>query len=555
MKNLTFTLLIFLCGVSVAQAQAQSNPYYEFADHQWISSKYHDMIPLGPESAYLIQNASVVKVEGKTKTTIYNTPPWFSARFNIHTTAEDTTIYMYNYMDDHLGLDVITKIKINKDSIELINTVDDFFYYYDLLTLRLHLHDMITDSLGRTLAFHTDGIHSIVEKIHPTLSTPFLDTIFISSNTITYDSKLIKNDKGDLFVIYRDQVFPLLADYSGGSAIPLEEGFLKIKFIENNFYVLYEDHIAIYTNGWQDSNHRISIDQTYGKPTDFLITNNSAIVSQDSDQTTAQLVKYVFSDTGPTILYQETLEAAEYHSLKMKNDLIYSIGQHREVPVLGIQANQFSENDQRLNMRIEDIAISYTVETEEDCIYVCDDYYYDISYTVKNNSDESINQFTIAAYDYPLQFGNFPTLFARYNNDTLIMPGQTIRFEGKYDSQVLWSTFPFEIMGNNFTLDSNFEDSFVEFSDLILSTNKVSIATLPFQAYPNPAQRTINLESEEPIYKVDIYHIDGILIKSIQSRNSITQIDLPQLADGLYTLKIWDQEFKNYGIQKVMIQN
>ncbi len=512
MKNLTFTLLIFLCSVSFAQAQ--NNPYYEFADHQSIGSEYHELIPRGPESAYLIQNASIVKVEGKTRTSLYS-PSWTSSEFNIFTNAEDTIIYMYDYFDFDIGIDIVTKVRINKDSIQIINHVDDYFNNdYEYPMLRLRVHDIIIDSMGYTLAFHSDGVHRIIESVDTILMTPYLDTTFISKNTIPYSSKLIKNEKGDLFVIGGDQVFPLLADYSSGSAISLEEGFLKIKFIENNFYVLYEDHIAIYTEDWQETSFSILIDQTYGMPKDFLITNNSAIVSQDSDQVPAQLIKYVFADNMPTVLYQETLEAAQYHSLKMKNDLIYSIGQHREVPVLGIQTNEFTENDQRLNMSIEDIAITYTVEVEDSCNYSCTDYFYDISYTLKNNSQEPISTFTIAAYEFPLQFGFFHTLFFRSNKDILIMPGQTIRFDDKYESQVLWNTFPFEIMGNNFALDSNFEDSFVEFTDVILSTNRISNATLPFQAYPNPAQRTINLESEVPIYKVDVYQIDGRLIKA-----------------------------------------
>ena len=95
------------------------------------------------------------------------------------------------------------------------------------------------------------------------------------------------------------------------------------------------------------------------------------------------------------------------------------------------------------------------------------------------------------------------------------MPGQTISFEGDYNSLGRYVTFPFEILGNNFALDANFDNSFVEFTDLVLSTSNKQ-AQLPFQVYPNPAQQTISFDSEEPIYKVDLYTIEGKLVKSLQ---------------------------------------
>ena len=134
------------------------------------------------------------------------------------------------------------------------------------------------------------------------------------------------------------------------------------------------------------------------------------------------------------------------------------------------------------------------------------------------------------------------------------MPGQTISFEGDYNSLGRYVIFPFEILGNNFALDANFDNSFVEFTDLVLSTSNKQ-AQLPFQVYPNPAQQTISFDSEEPIYKVDLYTIEGKLVKSLQSMQAITQVDLPPLPNGLYTLRIRDREFQKFGIQKVMIQN
>lgn len=129
MKFLTISLLVILCSISFVQAQNDS--YFEFADHQWISSSYIDMIPRGAESAYLIQNASVAKQKGKTLDRFY-TPNWSKSDFNIFTTGEDTIIYMYNYSDYDIGTSVVTRIKIGKDSTQILNQVDDYFTMIEL---------------------------------------------------------------------------------------------------------------------------------------------------------------------------------------------------------------------------------------------------------------------------------------------------------------------------------------------------------------------------------------------------------------------------------------
>lgn len=544
MQNLTYALLLILFAISFAHAQ--NNQYHEYADHPAISNTYYDIIPRGPESAYVVQTGGIVKIEGKTKTDIYVDPYWPCFDYKIFTSPEDTTIYMYNFFDYDIGISIITKVTINQDSVEVLNTVDNYFNG-NYPSLRLYVEDMMVDSLGQTLVFSYDGLFALDEN---------LDTTFVSNSTINYNSTLIKNATHDIFLIKDNLIAPLLPDYTFGQTKIIEKGVLEINFIDDNFYVLYADHIDMYGSEWQDTNMRIDLDPAFGIPKDFTFNENKdLIVLQGHNQIFAQTVKYDSQNNIPEVIYQETIGSLKYDKIKRMDRLIFSIGKHREVPVLGIQTDELTVNEQRLNMSIEDISITYTVDVEDDCNYSCEDYSYNISYTVKNNSQEPVSFFTIAAYEFPLQFGQFPTLFIGYNKDTLIAPGLTANFKGKYNTQWFYGTFPFEIMGNNFALDAKFDDSYIEFSDLILSTNDRIKPTLPFQVYPNPAQGTISLDSAEAIYKVDVYHINGRLIKSLQSQQVITQVDLPQLPDGLYTLRIWDKEFKKFGIQKVMIQH
>ena len=107
MKKLILSLAFFLFAFSCILAQTAK--YYEYADHVFIASPYYDMVPIGPQSAYVIQYADIVKLEGKTKTSIYDNN-WSCSDFNIFTNAEDTIIYMYNYFDYDIGIDVVLSL-------------------------------------------------------------------------------------------------------------------------------------------------------------------------------------------------------------------------------------------------------------------------------------------------------------------------------------------------------------------------------------------------------------------------------------------------------------
>ena len=555
MKKLDLVFLFFAACLFKIQAQ-DSELYFEFADHQSLTSSFYDMIPRGSQSAYLIQNANIAKIEGRNKSRIYSAN-WSRSEFNIFTNEEDSTIFMYNYSDYDIGIGAVTKIKLNGDSIEVINHVDDYFNNGCLYPmLDLFVSDIIMDSLGQSLAFNGNGVLNIIERYDSLCMQTFLDTVRVSNNPLPYFSKLIKNNTHDIFMIGHQNVFRVMEDYTIGPALPVEGDFLGIKFFGNLFYVLYEDHIALYDSKFQSTYLRIQLDPTYGKPNDFIIMdNNEAITLQGDDQSTSYTLKYTPHNSSPEILYQEALDQMLYSKIKTKDNHIYTLGKHREVPVLGIQPAEYTENNVRANLSIEDISINYVLEVQDNCNYWCENYFYDISYTIKNISDKIVSNFTIAAYQFPLDLSvRQPTLYARFNKDTLLMPEQALSFTDEYRAQVLWTVFPFEITGNNFTLESNFGDSVFEFSDPVLNTSEIQ-PTLQFKAYPNPASSIIYLESIEPIHKIGLYHINGRLIKSLLSKKELTQIETQNLSSGLYTLRIWNKDFIHFGTQKIMVQN
>lgn len=55
--------------------------------------------------------------------------------------------------------------------------------------------------------------------------------------------------------------------------------------------------------------------------------------------------------------------------------------------------------------------------------------------------------------------------------------------------------------------------------------------------YPNPATDRITIESPEKAV-IEIYNIQGILIEKFIAKNYLTTINLRNLANGIYTIKI-----------------
>jgi flagellar hook assembly protein FlgD len=82
-----------------------------------------------------------------------------------------------------------------------------------------------------------------------------------------------------------------------------------------------------------------------------------------------------------------------------------------------------------------------------------------------------------------------------------------------------------------------------------------------FVVHPNPAKDIINIQANEDMKFVDIYNIEGKLIKKVNlnSTNSIPnniQISVSELPDGLYLIRgVSSNREQTYKISVVKSQN
>jgi len=545
--------LIFsvLLALGISTLSAQNSNYFEYADHQSVTANYIDVLARNSSSAYVFQDAAIYLIEGKNRKDIYPNN-WGSASFSVFPSPEDTVIYVYDYFDYDIGTNLVSKITIQNDSVSIINNINDNFD-----GLNLSIRDIVIDSLDQTLVFHHDGVHVLLEKLDTSHVEPkrILDTIYVSDLQLPFFSKLCQNSELDIFSMKGSEITPIKNDFTLGQTIQLEEDIKDLLLFEEKFYVLHEQSIAVYDEHWQNKLNDIAIDLQHGEIKGFTIDQlGQIIVLQNTNSTLARSTRYFENQTEYELLYQEISKQVGYHKIRYCNGHLFSVGNYREIPILNIQSNDFVQNDVRLDMSIEHIDIEYSVEVEENCMFWCDTYTYDVDYTLKNNSSLPVTNFSIAAYHFPLNFSfSSPTLYAPFHDEETIMPNDTIHLKGVYQSSVRYLNFPFEILGTNFMLDANESNNFLE-TDALLNVFKPVVPQLNVEVFPIPCKDFISIEPEIPIHGLDIYNAAGVLMKSVRSQAQLSQLDIQFLPVGIYAMRLWDRNIEKFGIQKLVVE-
>ena len=83
-----------------------------------------------------------------------------------------------------------------------------------------------------------------------------------------------------------------------------------------------------------------------------------------------------------------------------------------------------------------------------------------------------------------------------------------------------------------------------------LTTNNIS--EKKFSIYPNPANKSINITTNESINHIDIYDVKGSLIFSQSYQEKRTSIDVSDFAKGVYAIKV--VSMKNSSVQQLIIE-
>ena len=92
------------------------------------------------------------------------------------------------------------------------------------------------------------------------------------------------------------------------------------------------------------------------------------------------------------------------------------------------------------------------------------------------------------------------------------------------------------------------KDIYAVVFDNYLSTDEISFSETPFVCYPNPAKDVVNISFAEnsTCNSVDIYALDGRLVKTCHGASLQTAIDISSLNAGVYVMKLRMSDGKEF---------
>lgn len=86
----------------------------------------------------------------------------------------------------------------------------------------------------------------------------------------------------------------------------------------------------------------------------------------------------------------------------------------------------------------------------------------------------------------------------------------------------------------------------------INSVKKHSNTRFPIQLYPNPASEYVMIKTEEQFYDLILTSIDGRVVARAATNNSTINLEIAQLAKGMYWIQLWDNKGVFIGAQKLI---
>ena len=70
--------------------------------------------------------------------------------------------------------------------------------------------------------------------------------------------------------------------------------------------------------------------------------------------------------------------------------------------------------------------------------------------------------------------------------------------------------------------------------------------------YPNPTSNLLKIRSTTSISKVQIYDLNGRIVKEVKSENTINEIDISQLSSGIYIVRLANQNNSMISSRKII---
>lgn len=306
---------------------------------------------------------------------------------------------------------------------------------------------------------------------------------------------------------------------------------------ENKIIVYNSDYTEVITSIDAPSNGKIK--------SILSLPNYQSYVLEEVDEN--YLVWHLSPDSDFTLLHREDCENLQYKTLGFHGNHIFEFGsrdfQFGHFKSFNIDAS-FNDQVERPTIDLDvfrvclkddyivyDTTPNFIIETR------FKDYYYELEWT--NTGSMDINCYDLYISYYPSHV--VPTLGQHISYpDTIIQPGQTVKYEGWLTINEDFATMFFtnyqpdelSISGaNNLPICMDYSIKYVG----ILGSEDLSLSKdLALKVFPNPANNILSIEKLMPNEIVKIFDIQGNLIwRGISSSGRIT-VDISSYEKGIY---------------------
>ena len=194
-----------------------------------------------------------------------------------------------------------------------------------------------------------------------------------------------------------------------------------------------------------------------------------------------------------------------------------------------------------LDFNISNIEVEYWEENGEPFPV---GFHFDTELVIQNNGPETVNE----VFVYSLRSGGVncaQQLYYRNFNELSLLPGESVTFDfgnsGEFSPPLPNHEICFEIMAPNSLLERD-----ISANILCKSFNATDIEKLisdeNFRIFPNPASDRLFFEVNIPgKYHVHLYDHNGRLVKQLTGSDKSMNINISELAKGIYFLKLRSQ--------------
>lgn len=549
--------LILLVGLYLFLSQlrslAQTSEYYEYVNHERAFGNYSNFLPISERSAYVIRNTALVKIEANQENILYNAEK-NTVQTKFLKQGQDTVVFFFNHTTDY-SFTRLTKIIIRKDSIQVLNPANrecDFceycpFYYNakEIPCLDISASDFIIDSLDQVLMATTDAIY----KLHDNL-----DTTRMASPLFENRIKFLKNQNNDIFYSDGSMIYGLDENYKSILLQSEEKFILEVEAEQEKMYLLFKDEIKVYDDQFENLLSSLDLNQDLGLVKDFTINKNGEIfIIQEDESNVSRTLRYNFDGTFD-LLYEETLAFTNYNKVESFEDHILCIGQSKAVSIFKSQLSKFFEPPRGPDLRIDNVEITFDSIVRPDCNHLCVNYFYDFNCTVTSLGSDTVKNYNIAHFRYPLDFSfSFNSLKYNFGYDTQLLEGGVHTGSAEFNTEWKFGRMAFEIIGANNMLDRNLSNNVFEVGDIVAGLSRAQNSLHDVNLYPIPAQDELNIDASEPIHTVQLYNAQRVLIYALESQTNIQKIATKEFLSGIYFLQLWNKDKSKVSVQKLII--